>query len=101
MNVKSTLLAAAGALSVAAPAAVHADPYDNSYYDRGWHGNGGEWRGRDRWRDDGRWRRERLHQYYGYGSGYGHGYGSRCWIEDRGHYSWSGEYVYRRVRICR
>src|SRR5258707_14353073 len=51
MNVKSTLLAAASVLSIAAPAAVHADPYDNGYYDQGRQGNGAEWRGRDHWRD--------------------------------------------------
>ena len=103
MNIKSTLLAAAGVLSIVAPAAaVHADPYDGGYYGQGWQGDGdgwrdrGDWRDRDQWRDDGRWRREYAWRRY-----HGYGYGRRCWIENRGHYAWDGDYVYRRVRICR
>lgn len=102
MNIRSTFLAAAGLLSIAAPAAVHADPWDNGYggyYDQGRH-EGDHWRDDNGWRDR-EWRENSRRRRDHWGSGYGWGYRPRCWIENRGHYTWDGEYVYRQVRICR
>jgi hypothetical protein len=80
MNMKSTILAAMGALFIAAPAAVQAQPYDSdsdyyySYPDRG---------------------------YYYHDYDYDR-YGPRCWIEYRREYSLFGLLREDRpVRICR
>ena len=88
MNLKSIVLAGVTALSLAAPAAALADPWD---HDRGYHDS---WRDRD---DRGRhaWREREAWEHRGYG------WGRRCFVENRGYYSWYGQYVSRPVEVCR
>lgn len=101
MNLRSTVLIGATLLSLAAPLAAQADPewgrgdHDGWREHDGWHdheGRGHEWREHE-WREHEGW------EHRGYG--YGWGYAPRCIIENRGYYTWYGEYVYRSVRVCR
>lgn len=90
MNVKSIVLAAATVLSLAAPVAAMAEPWD---HDRGYHEG---WRDRDDWRRH-EWREHERWEH----RGYGWGYAPRCWIENRGYYNWYGQYIYRPIQVCR
>ena len=96
MTIKSLILAGATVLSLAAPAVALADPYweHEGGYHQHWRdaddSRRGEWRGRG-WREHESW--EHRH--------YGSEYAPRCFIEHRGYYDGYGDYVSRRVRICR
>jgi hypothetical protein len=82
MTMKSTLLAALGVLSIAAPAAVQAQPADGSYYDR----PDGAYYDNGYYPDDG-------YSYRHYRRG--------CFIGRRGEYGLFGRYRQRLTLICR
>lgn len=84
MTMKSTLLAALGALFIAAPAAVQAQPEDGSYYDQ----------------PDSRYYDHPDSGYYA-GDAYAPHYRRGCFIGRRGEYGLFGRYRQRLTLICR
>lgn len=84
MRLKSICLAGATLLAVALPAAASADPY---WDHDGWRAH--EWR-EHQWREHEAWERR----------GWDWRDAPRCFVEDRGHYDWYGNYVYQPVRVC-
>ncbi|MDR3507225.1 MAG: hypothetical protein P4L64_04925 [Caulobacteraceae bacterium] len=93
MSIKSTVLAGAALLALAVPAAAMADPY----WDRDGDGGRHEWR-EHQWREH-EWREHEAWEHRG--EGWRWGYAPHCFIENRGYYTWYGEYEYRPVRVCR
>ena len=91
VNLKSIVLASATLIVLAAPAAALADPEWG--HDRGYHE-------RDYRRDRGDWRRSEYRAYDRREGRYDRGY-ARSFVENRGYYNWSGEYVSRPVEVCR
>jgi hypothetical protein len=93
MTLKTIVLAGVTALTLAAPAVALADP--DWGRDRGYHDHDG-WRDRDGWRRH-EWREHEAREH----RGYTWGYAPRCFVENRGYYTWYGDYVSRPVRVCR
>jgi len=87
MRLKSFCLAGAALISLAAPAAALADPWDHD-----------DWR-RHEWREQ-EWREHELREHARWEDGPRGWYGPRCVVEDRGWYDGWGRYVYRPVRVC-
>lgn len=88
MTLKTMIMAGATLVSLAAPAAVMAQPYGYGYDNRGYYD-------RDAWRRNeyrAYERFDRRHEWRDY---------RRCFTEDRGYYAWNGRYVYRPVEVCR
>ena len=89
MRLNTVCLAGAALLSLAAPAAALADPWDHDGWRReAWREH--EWR-EHQWREHERWEHRRWDARW---------YGPRCVVEDRGFYDGWGRWVYRPVRIC-
>jgi hypothetical protein len=93
MNLRSIVLAGATLIALAAPAAALADPewgHDRGYQDRGYQDRG--------YQDRDDWRRHEWREHEGWR---GYGWAPRCFLQNRGYYNWYGQYVSRRVEVCR